>query len=44
MGHVNPYTILLKAVKLDEENFGELLVVRQSFLLPMFFTIQYVCT
>ena len=44
IGIVKPYAILLKAVKIGEKIFGELLVICQicqSFLLPMFFTIQY---
>ena len=42
MGNLKPYAILLKAVKIGEKYFGKLLVIhqiRQSFLLPMFFTI-----
>ena len=44
MGNVKPYAILLKAVKIGEKNFGELLVIRQvrkSFLPPTFFTVLY---
>ena len=44
MGNLKPYVILLKAVKIGEKNFGELLAIcqiRQSFLLPMIFTVQY---
>ena len=39
MGNLKPYAILLKAVKIGKNNFGELLVIRQicqSFLPPMF--------
>ena len=46
MCNLKPYAILLKAVKIGEKNFGELLVICQicqSFLLPMFFTIRYSC-
>ena len=44
MDNLKPYAILLKAVKIDEKNFGKLLVIcliRQSFLSPTFFTIWY---
>ena len=44
MDNLKPYAILLKAVKIDEKNFGELLVIRlirRSFLPPTFFTIRY---
>ena len=42
--NILPYTILLKAVKIGEKNFGELLVIcqiRQSFFTANVFTIRY---
>ena len=42
MGNGKSYTILLKAMKIGKKNFGELLVIHQSFLPPTFFTVWYV--